>query len=72
MNEGATWVAGGGWVVAVLGALVVIAVVLDPWLAPQDPTAAERRAWYAKRLAARRGEAAPNDAHMEIWLGEDR
>jgi hypothetical protein len=59
------------WVVGALALLVVLAVLLDPWLAPQDPTAAERRAWYAKRLAHRRG-AHPDEAQMSRWLEEDR
>ena len=58
------------WVVAVLGVLVALAIALDPWLAPEEPSAPERRAWYAKRLAARRGE--PDDAKLQIFWDEDR
>ena len=44
-----TWFAGGGWLVVVLAALVIIAIVLDPWLAPEEPSARERREWLRDR-----------------------
>lgn len=40
---------GGWWVVGVIGVLVVIAVLLDPWLAPEEPSARERREWIRDR-----------------------
>ena len=44
---------------AVVGILLLVTALLcalDPWPFPDEPSAAERRAWYAKRLARRRGE----------------
>ena len=37
------------WVVAVLGVLVALAIALDPWLAPEEPSARERREWLQAR-----------------------
>jgi len=64
-------IGGGWWVVVVLGVLVGVALALDEWLAPEEPSARARRAWYAKRLAHRRGEQ-PDEAQMSRWLEEDR
>ncbi len=43
MNEH-TW-----WVVGALAVIVLLAVLLDPWLSPESPTARERREWQAQR-----------------------
>ena len=42
-------IGGSWWVVVVLGALVVLAVLLDNWFAPEEPSARERREWLKAR-----------------------
>lgn len=44
------------WGVAgILLVLVIIAVLLDPWLAPEEPSARERREWLAQAARALKG-----------------
>lgn len=45
----ALWFIGGHWLIIVLAGLVVIAILLDPWLAPEEPSARERREWIRDR-----------------------
>ena len=40
---------GGWWVLGILGGLVLIALLLDPWLSPEEPSARERREWLRDR-----------------------
>lgn len=49
MNDAGVWFFGGGWILVVLGGLVILAVLLDPWLAPEEPSARERREWIRDR-----------------------
>jgi hypothetical protein len=37
------------WVLIPLAVIVIIALVLDPWLAPEEPTDRERREWLRDR-----------------------
>ena len=43
------------WVLAPLGVIVLIAVLLDKWLAPESPTRRETREWLAQRRRALKG-----------------
>lgn len=55
------------WLPVALGTLVVLRIVADVLPKPADTTAQQRRAWYRKRLARRRGD--PDD---ERFFAEDR
>jgi len=37
------------WVIVPLGVIVILAILLDPWLAPEEPSARERREWLQAR-----------------------
>lgn len=45
----ALWFVGGHWLIIVLAGLVIVAILLDPWLAPEEPSARERREWLRAR-----------------------
>lgn len=42
-------IGGSWWIVAVLAVLVGIAIALDEWFAPEEPSARERREWLRDR-----------------------
>jgi len=50
-------IGGSWWVVVVLAVLVGIALALDEWLAPEEPSARERREWLDQRSRAFKGRS---------------